>query len=90
MIRRHLIVQGRVQGVGFRVTAKQIAIEHELTGWVKNKNDGSVEIEAEGEQYRVERFIKELEKGPTPFAKVETIHTTDQPPEGSTSFRVIS
>ena len=47
-MRRHFILSGRVQGVGFRWRASQIGEMLGLTGWVRNLEDGSVEMEAEG------------------------------------------
>ncbi|MBW2225118.1 MAG: acylphosphatase [Deltaproteobacteria bacterium] len=48
--RIHLVVRGRVQGVYFRATAQREARQHGLSGWVKNRPDGSVEVVAEGEE----------------------------------------
>ncbi|MCA0968974.1 acylphosphatase [Halobacillus litoralis] len=70
MERRHYIVHGRVQGVGFRATIQQTAKQLDLVGWVKNKPDGTVELEAQGEQEKLDDLQHELEKGPTPFASV--------------------
>ena len=48
MIRKHIIVHGRVQGVGFRYIASSIAAGCHVTGWVRNQYDGTVEIEVQG------------------------------------------
>ena len=48
MIRKHVIVRGRVQGVGFRYITSSIASKYHVTGWVRNEYDGSVEIEVPG------------------------------------------
>ena len=53
---------GIVQGVGFRYTTRNVAINLGLTGWVRNMNDGSVEAVAEGEEERVKQFIDSLEE----------------------------
>jgi len=68
-----MIVSGRVQGVGFRFSAQQKAIELQLTGWVRNKSDGTVEIEVEGEKEIVEKFISHVEKGFHRFMRVEDV-----------------
>ncbi len=60
----HLIIKGKVQGVFFRVTARKVALENNLTGWVKNTLDGDVEIETCGEQFDVDTFINWCKKGP--------------------------
>ena len=65
----HIIVHGRVQGVCFRAGTKEKADELGLLGWVKNRPEGTVEIHAEGEKPRLERFIAWCRKG-TPAANV--------------------
>ena len=56
----HSIFSGRVQGVGLRSEVKSIAKSYELTGLVRNLNDGRVEIWAEGEELEVKNFIAEI------------------------------
>jgi len=68
-----MIVSGRVQGVGFRFSAQQKAIDLHLTGWVRNKIDGTVEIEIEGQSEKIEQFIQDLEKGFHKFMRVDDI-----------------
>lgn len=63
-------VQGRVQGVGFRYFTQHAAMSHNITGWVKNEDDGAVSLEAYGEDNNINRFLEEIKKGPTRFAKV--------------------
>lgn len=72
----HLIVSGRVQGVGFRFTTQQKAIENNLTGWVKNKSDGTVELEVEGDEDQINSFIDELKKGFHQFIKIDHVELT--------------
>jgi acylphosphatase len=64
MKRVRIIVKGVVQGVGFRYFTMQLARDYGITGWVRNCADGSVEVEAEGEEIIVESFIKDLKIGP--------------------------
>ena len=54
----HVVYAGRVQGVGFRATAAGLAREYGLTGWVRNRADGQVELVAEGERGTVETFLR--------------------------------
>lgn len=61
----HLVVSGRVQGVGFRYFAAHRARAHGITGWVKNRYDGMVEIEAEGLRGDLELFLTEIKGGPS-------------------------
>ena len=58
-----LVVQGRVQGVYFRVSTKTVARELGLTGWVQNCPDGSVEVFAEGELGKIEALIAWCHQG---------------------------
>jgi acylphosphatase len=60
-IRRELNFSGRVQGVGFRFTACQIATKYPVTGWVKNLNNGNVQMLVEGLPDEIDRFVGELE-----------------------------
>lgn len=63
MIRKHLIAHGRVQHVGFRYFCSHIAASCNVTGWAKNLYDGTVEIEVQGADHRVDLFIQEIKKG---------------------------
>jgi len=56
-IRAHLIIEGRVQGVWFRDSTRNEAARLNITGWVKNRFDGSVELIAEGSRQDVEKLI---------------------------------
>lgn len=64
-VRAHVIIRGWVQGVAFRYKTKTAACEHDLTGWVKNKADGSVEAVFEGDKEKVLSLLSWCEKGPT-------------------------
>ena len=54
--RLHVYYQGRVQGVGFRWTVREVAMGFDVTGWVRNLSDGRVELVAEGERPALEAF----------------------------------
>ena len=60
----HLIVSGEVQGVGFRYFARNHALALNLKGLIHNKPDGTLEITAQGEKEKLEKFIAECKKGP--------------------------
>ena len=66
-------VYGVVQGVGFRYTTKHLADQLGVSGIVKNENDGSVYVEALGNDKQIEQFIEELAKGPSPSAVVDQV-----------------
>ena len=61
---RRYVVTGRVQGVGFRFFAKDAATREGLSGWVRNLDNGSVEIEAEGDSEALQRFEMAIRRGP--------------------------
>jgi acylphosphatase len=72
-------VTGRVQGVGFRWSAVREARRLGLRGWVRNDDDGSVEVEAEGPPPQLDAFLAWLHHGP-PGAFVSGVHTRPVPP----------
>jgi acylphosphatase len=71
-IRGHIFISGKVQGVFFRHSTKEKADEFGLFGWVKNLDDGKVEIVAEGDKENVEKMAEWAKKGPR-FARVESV-----------------
>ncbi len=72
MMAFHAFVEGEVQGVGFRYSALTEARSLAIAGWVRNTEDGEVEVWAEGEEADLDGFIRWLNHGP-PHARVETI-----------------
>ncbi|SEN45217.1 acylphosphatase [Amphibacillus marinus] len=72
-VRAHLVVTGRVQGVGFRYTTQDTANRLGIKGWVKNLANGDVQIEAEGEVKMVYQFIDLIKAGPSRPANVEHV-----------------
>jgi len=79
--RIHLIIHGRVQGIFFRGSALERARELALTGWVRNRLDGSVEVLAEGDAPALAQMQAWCEKGPR-GAVVRNIDTIDEPATG--------
>jgi acylphosphatase len=71
-VRVRLLVSGRVQGVGFRWFIREAARQHRLAGWVRNRPDGSVELEASGDDAAFHEFIKTIRHGP-PGARVDDV-----------------
>ena len=64
---------GLVQGVGFRYFVKTTADDYGIKGYVKNIYSGEVEIEAEGEEDIIKKFVKEIKRGPT-FSQVRSFY----------------
>jgi len=75
----HAVVRGRVQGVGFRWFVRERARQLGVRGWVRNRTDGSVEIEAEGDAVAIEQLRASLAAGP-PGARVAAVD--ELPPGG--------
>ncbi len=73
LVRRHILLRGVVQGVGFRPFVYGLARRHGLNGWVNNSSDG-VHVEVEGEPGSVEQFTLEVSRSAPPRARIESIH----------------
>ena len=73
MKKKHIVITGKVQGVGFRYWLYQIANENNVYGWVKNKNTNEVEAVLIGDGDCVDSIIKLCEKGPS-SARVENLN----------------
>lgn len=85
----HAVVRGRVQGVGFRYSTQLTAERLGLSGWVQNRPDGTVELEAEGSDDALQALRAWLEHGP-PSAEVAAVEADTAEADGRThgSFRV--
>lgn len=64
MIARQYLFAGRVQGVGFRYSTKNLAKGFDVLGWVKNLPDGRVELQIQGDEEELDEFIQELQDSP--------------------------
>ena len=73
---KHLVISGRVQGVGFRYWLQSVAIEKNIFGWVKNKISGDVEALIVGKEKKVKDLIKLCEKGP-PSSNVDRVKVNE-------------
>ena len=73
MIRRHIVFQGWVQGVGFRYRARHATDLYGCTGWVRNEWDGSVTMEIQGEEENIDRVILAIEAGR--YVRIENMYS---------------
>ena len=73
---QHLLISGRVQGVGFRDTMVDVARAHGVAGWVRNRSDGRVEACIQGPDAKVDALLAWTRRGP-PLARVERVETSD-------------
>jgi acylphosphatase len=83
----HLLVHGRVQGVGFRWWSVDRARELRVTGWIRNLPDGRVEVWIEGERQGVDAMVRALAEGPR-SARVGEVRLAERDPEGHETFEV--
>jgi acylphosphatase len=83
-IRLHAFVEGEVQGVGYRNFVWENARSLSLTGWVRNRFDGSVEVLAEGPRSYLDVLVDALQQGPR-SARVSDVRTEWKPAQGEFS-----
>jgi acylphosphatase len=86
-VRRRVVVSGEVQGVFFRDTTRSEAERHGVSGWVANRDDGTVEAVFEGEQESVAALVEFCRLGP-PRARVAEVEVHEEEPRGEQRFRV--
>ena len=76
IIKKHLVISGKVQGVGFRYCMQNLAINNNISGWVKNRSSGDVEALIIGQEKEVQKLIKQCKIGPSP-ATIQNIQIND-------------
>ena len=87
-VARKFLIQGEVQGVGYRFFAQRAAAKHQVVGYVKNCPDGTVEALAEGPPDSIEAFKHDLATGPQ-WAVVDQLEEINLEPTGRYSgFRI--
>lgn len=84
----YLLIKGKVQGVFYRASAKEEADQLQLTGWVKNTEEGHVEAVASGKQDAIDQFIAWCKQGPKK-ASVTEVQIEPLPEETFEQFKVI-
>ena len=83
-IRRRYVFRGRVQGVGFRYTAKHLARSLQLTGWVQNEWDGTVTMEVQGRKMLINKLLTGINNNS--FIEIDWIDSEDIPLERESGF----
>ena len=87
---RRFLVSGRVQGVFFRASTREMAMVEQLSGWARNLEDGRVEVVAQGEQGQLDRLQQWLKQGP-PMAQVTGLQVEELDPtpvEADAGFKI--
>jgi len=79
MIAKRAIFEGRVQGVGFRYAAKQLAMGFDVCGWIKNLPEGTVEIQLMGEADELDEFIQEITEESAMAHHIKNVYTEEIP-----------
>jgi acylphosphatase len=87
VIRRRLIVSGRVQGVFFRDTLRRQAESRAVAGWAANRDDGDVEAVLEGDSAAIDELVAFCRRGPS-RAEVANVQVFEEDPEGLRGFRI--
>jgi acylphosphatase len=85
MVRRRVLVHGRVQGVGFRYTLARAAQSRRVAGFARNLADGAVEAAFEGEPDAVDSLVRLAHEGPR-GAEVERVEVFEEKPQGLSRF----
>ena len=85
-VRKRIIFHGRVQGVGFRYTAKRYALGFGLTGWIKNECDGTVVMEIQGSERFINQLLVEINKNR--YIQIDWINSEMIPLGGENSFSI--
>ncbi|MGN1399314.1 MAG: acylphosphatase [Erysipelotrichaceae bacterium] len=89
MVRYYIIFSGVVQGVGFRYTLIKLAKQNDLTGWVRNRYDGKVEAQIQGEYFRIMDVIKQLQDS-SGYIRIDDYSIVDLPlKENETDFLAV-
>ena len=84
----HVVVRGRVQGVGFRAFVEHHALSRGVEGWVRNLYDGRVEIWVEGSAEAIADLEQRAQRGPT-YAEVQGVMRTEVEPRGHFGFHAV-
>jgi acylphosphatase len=87
MVRARVIINGVVQGVGFRYFASRLAQRYKITGYAKNLPNGDVEIDAEGEKAVVSGYLQEIKIGPR-YAHITNMKVEWLEPENYNAFSI--
>ncbi|MGC4015554.1 MAG: acylphosphatase [Luteolibacter sp.] len=90
MIAKRVIFEGRVQGVGFRYTTKDLARGFDVCGWVRNLPDGTVEMQVMGEAGELEDFLTEITSESAVSHHIQTVRSENIAPlEGIRGFSIV-
>jgi acylphosphatase len=84
----HIYFSGRVQGVGFRYSCRQVAMGFDVIGWVKNLDDGRVELWAQGQDDEVKEFLKAIDESHLKGLISKAVLEWTAPQSGLTGFSI--
>ncbi len=87
MIGKHVFYEGRVQGIGFRFTVRHIAKGFDVAGWVRNLDDGRVELQATGEAAEVRAFLDAIRESEL-HSYIRKVEEHEIPPFAAKGFEI--
>ena len=88
IVRYRIVVTGRVQGVSFRTSLRDVARRHQVLGWVRNKSDGSVEAVIQGNEEAVRRVMSWARHGPVGARVTDIISQHQEPSNDLRDFQI--
>jgi acylphosphatase len=87
LVHRNITISGRVQGVGYRYSARSVALQLGIKGYIRNLPGGNVYIEAEGNPVQMTAFVNWCRQGPT-HARIDTVNMDDGEVVGFRDFGI--
>lgn len=88
VVRAHLLIKGRVQGVYYRAFTRNVALKRGLQGWVRNNPDSTVEAVFEGDRQLIEQAVQECRKGPFGSKVTDVSVSWEEEPESHSGFEI--
>jgi acylphosphatase len=85
----HLVIKGKVQGVFYRATAQDVAQQIGVTGWVRNTDEGNVEIKATGTEEQLQRLVAWCKQGPPKAIVTDILLSKKEEEENFKDFRIL-
>ena len=86
--RIHVVVEGRVQGVGYRMFVRDMAVQYQVCGWVRNRPDGTVEAVLEGEEMAVNEVLEAMYARDSYLIRVDRITCSREAPAVEKGFEI--
>lgn len=89
VVRAHVLIRGKVQGVGFRAFTQDHANRHNLHGWVRNQTEGGVELEIQGPKRSIDAFLQAMHQGPALSKVLQVLVDWKEPNRHTEGFQIL-